>query len=130
MRAFTCVHLQLCEEIKAIHVHLVRTTTAPVYTGSTPQHALEYSLELDGCLLQIVDVKEPAEKDIQTRCKDKAGPLVTLCAKAWSSIVLGQSSLLPSSLVQPPKTLACILILQLASPPCLSSSLTLGHPCP
>lgn len=40
------------------------------------KHALEYSLKLDGCLLQIVDVKEPAEKDIQARSKHKASLFV------------------------------------------------------
>lgn len=58
------------------------------YTGSSrdepsggPTGTLDsqggYSLEPDGCLLQVIDVKEPAEKDIQAGgSKQTANPFV------------------------------------------------------
>lgn len=46
-----------------------RHTENPVYTQ-------EYLLEPDGCMFKIVDVKEPAQKHIQTRMKNKIRPSV------------------------------------------------------
>ena len=63
--------------------------------GACLGHTLLYSLEPDGCLLQIVDVKEPPEKDIQTRSKNKVGPLVNESRLGVQSLLACLPSLCP-----------------------------------
>lgn len=54
----------------------------------------EYSLEPDGRMFKIVDVKEPAQKDVQARRKNRPGPSVTACMcyspglKSWPDFLL------------------------------------------
>lgn len=58
------------------------------------RYTQEYSLEPDGRMFKIVDVKEPAQKDIQTRRKNRPGPSVTarMCyspgLKSWPDFLL------------------------------------------
>lgn len=71
MTLFVYIHLYQCEQMKETCVYLAWAHGSPRGHGGMLG---AYSLEPDGRLLQVIDVKEPPEKDIQTRSKNNVGP--------------------------------------------------------
>lgn len=67
------------ESVRVLSFHPsahMQGTQTPRGNPPEPRAHWGHSLEPDGRLLQVVDVEQPAEKDIQTGSKNKAGPSV------------------------------------------------------